>query len=203
MNNNILNYIKLSSDGTTLIEVDKDIETLDIPESVTKINKNVLTRYHKIKSLNGPNVIEIVRFDCFTIEHINLPNIKHIKINTFDNYYNLKTINIPNVEVIDYGGFFDCRNIEYIIAPRLYEIKSCVFYNCSNLEKIDAPLLCRSAQQSFYKCEKLLHINSKLNNEQLKFAFHDIDHYEQYLQRNSAYRQAVRDYKLNILDNEL
>lgn len=194
-----MNY-KLSDDRTTLLGIHKDVETLDIPESVTKI-KCIISARHNIKSINGPNVIKIDEktFQYSNIECVNLPVIKSIDRFTFYNCFNLKYIHIPNLEIIDVNAFSNCSNIESIILPKLTTIEYGAFYFCYKLKYIDAPLLSKLGNNIFCSCYNLQYFNSKLNMDQLKSSFYVEEQFNAYKQRNRDYKLS----QLNILENEL
>lgn len=89
--------IKLSPDATTILSVDIDVETFEIPNNVTSIHRWAFENCKKIKVLN-------------------ISNVKHIGFQAFCNCSNLIEVNIPNVMNISYQIFVNCYNLSNIIS---------------------------------------------------------------------------------------
>jgi len=201
MNNKIikLDNCIISSDGTTLIDIDDDVTELILPYNITKIF-NLHSARKKLKTLVCPNVTEICSgaFNKqFNLEYISLPKCIKIGGYAFNNCVNLKSIFIPNVEIIEYGTFSDCYELEFIDIPNLQAIKTSAFYNCKNLKYINTANVITLHPFSIDNCDNLTYINGLLSNEDIIGAFGDnIEQYQAYEQRN-------RDYKLKQLINKV
>lgn len=115
-----MNY-KLSYDHETLYEVDKDVETFDIPNTVTKI-------YHN--AFNG----------CKNLTTVNISNVTKIGINAFQNCISLKHIDLTNVIKIGEWAFFNCKNLNIINITNVIDYHFGVFRGCDNLSYINSQL---------------------------------------------------------------
>lgn len=201
MNNKIikLDNCVISSDGTTLIDIDDDVTELILPYNINRIYK-VQCVQKKLKTLDCPNVIEINHSafsNQYNLEYINLPKCRKIGKYAFNNCINLKSIYIPNVEILETNAFFDCHELEFIEAPNLQVIENSTFYNCKNLKYIKANNLTTLYPYSLNNCDNLYYINCLLSNENIMNAFGNKT--EQY----QAYQQRNRDYKLKQLINKV
>lgn len=142
-----------------------------------------------------------------------IPNtVTKIDTHAFNKCQYLKSIIIPdNVTEIGSGAFSSCKNLTNVkISKNVSKIMYWTFAYCNNLKYIDMPHMKEIQSCSLYGCENLININSSLCEEQIMEAFSSVvingnihplkkcigDGYEKYLQRN-------REYKLNMLENEL
>lgn len=163
---------KLSEDGKKLLTVYEDMDTFIIPDSV--------------------EVIGMHSFGECIINNVIATNVKVINYKAFNNS-SIKTIIAPKCLIIHENAFGKCINLESFDAININTIDMNAFQHCSKLKYINIPNCTYIAQNAFWLCEKLSKINSKLTNEQLREAFSDIQHYNNYIQR-------IRELKLNTLN---
>ena len=116
----------LSDDGKTLINIRKinvGLETLDIPDSVKKIEPGAFQNWEFLKSINIPDSVEEIGRNAFSgcsrLKSITLPDsIKEIATATFSGCRSLRSVNIPDsVKVIGVGAFDECLQLESITIP--------------------------------------------------------------------------------------
>lgn len=151
------------------------------------INENVVSNVIRLSD-DGKTILFVSR----NIESLIIPNVELIKENRFYNYYKLQTVIMDSVKVIEDWAFSSCFKLLSVDIPNVSKIKYGAFAHCSFLHTINMPNVNQIDDHVFYGCDRLININSKLNNDQLKYAFGSEKQYNNYTQRN-------RDYKLSLL----
>lgn len=120
---------------------DTDIESIDIPDSVTIINDRAFMNCKKLKSVKLPKTLTYIGVFAFSgsnIENIDLPD---------------------SIKVLKYGTFEECNNLGKVKLPSsLQEIASNAFTGCG-IEEIDLPKSVISIGNSaFAHCPKLTRV---------------------------------------------
>ena len=154
-----------------------DIESIEIPSSVSSIGEGAFISCKKMKNIKLPETIKTISSrmfqGCESIDTFLLPpNLKKIDSYAFSGCKSLNKIIIPSgVKSIGDYAFSDCENLKELSLPKsLLSIGKCAFSGCKNLEKLSIPSHCKDiGDDAFYKCYKLPNI--KLPNGQL------IEHY--------------------------
>ncbi|MBR5780697.1 MAG: leucine-rich repeat domain-containing protein, partial [Bacteroidales bacterium] len=111
----------LSDDKTTVLSVeDNDVESVVIPDSVTKIGNGAFSRCSHLKNIDIPE------------------SVTEIGDKAFSGCSSLKSIDIPNsVTKIGVWAFSECSSLESIDIPEsVTEIVELAFSGCSSLESI-------------------------------------------------------------------
>lgn len=139
----------------------KELSTIILPNSVTKIDKSAFENYEEVlsnlDSVVFGNSLEIIDysafFNCKSLKSINLPaKIKFLGDSAFGGCTNVKSVNIPN-GLIKIGGLYGkygtsnygegntfgrCNALTSIYIPASVSfIKHGSFINCENLSKIE------------------------------------------------------------------
>ncbi|MCQ2973612.1 MAG: leucine-rich repeat protein [Bacteroidales bacterium] len=116
----------------------------DITYSVTSIGDNVFYGDKNISSINIPESIvsigENAFCNCSSLSQISFPsNLKEIKKNAFNNCIELKTISLPeNIEKIGEYCFANCTGLtKFTIPSKITEIEKGMFYGCKNLSEVN------------------------------------------------------------------
>ena len=105
-----------------------------------------------LTEIEFPNLIRIdAKFGCFkncySLNTVNLENVKYICGSTFSNCTKLENVNIPTVEYLGGRAFYNTR-IKTILLPNAREIGKECFMN-STLEIFNAPKLEKIGEYSF------------------------------------------------------
>ena len=91
----------------------------------------------------APDNIESIGMGAFyncSLEKIDIPNVKYIFTNTFENCTNLSEVNIPqSVIKIKKFAFNNCGLINVVIPEGVKDIESYVFNSCSYLKNVTIP----------------------------------------------------------------
>ena len=131
----VVDGINYKIDGTKAIvtgPVNKDIETVTVPETVT-----------------NPETYEEI-------------NVYSIDKNAFENCSKLKTVVIGNnVEGIESNAFYNCSALENVtFSEKLRYIDYAAFYGCTSLRSVTFPDTCELVQRSaFERCTSLTSVN--------------------------------------------
>ncbi|MCR4717562.1 MAG: leucine-rich repeat protein [Lachnospiraceae bacterium] len=120
-----------------------EIETIDIPTTVTEIGDRAFENCAYLKELKLPKNLEYVNDgfarNCISLEKLSFgANTIDIGEEAFYNCYALRDITFDdNIRVIQKKAFYNCKNILAFDAPsELQNIKRQAFYGCINLYSI-------------------------------------------------------------------
>lgn len=120
-----------------------DLETIEIPDSITVIGKDAFSYCIGITEINLPDSIisieEQVFSNCMNLSDISLPyNLLSLGNNAFSCDLSLENISLPDSLV--YMGeycFNFCENLQNIVLPNnITKIMNNTFNNCKNLRNI-------------------------------------------------------------------
>ncbi|MBR5515324.1 MAG: leucine-rich repeat protein, partial [Clostridia bacterium] len=124
--------------------LNKYLETVNLSESVTKINGYAFYK-SSLKSINFCENLKIIDYDAFSycenLINVNLPDsLIELGYGALAGSA-IESISIPgSVEYISGDAFFICRNLKNVeIGYGVKIIGSCAFAGCSSLESIDIP----------------------------------------------------------------
>ena len=134
-----------------------------MPQTLREIESNAFSNCTSLQSINIPNGVTKIRksafFMCKQIQSISLPQtLQEIESVTFSGCSSLQYINIPSkVTKINQSTFYDCRRLQSIKLPQnLQEIKNESFFNCNSLQSINIPPGVTSiGTNAFNGCEQL------------------------------------------------
>lgn len=169
----------------------KNVKSISIPASVTKISSNSFQGMYKddlVKiNVNEANKVYDSRNKCNAIistasdklvlgcNKTSIPNgIKEIGEYAFEDCSEIREINIPkSVTVIGNDAFSRCTSLKSVVLPeKLRKLGSHAFNCCSNLENISLPKnLKEIGEYAFNRCEKLTQITIPSNAQCGKYAF--------------------------------
>ena len=109
--------------GLEIRNVDKNVETFDVPGIVTSIGRSAFENCRWLTSINIPN------------------SVTDIGSNAFKNCIGLTSIRIPNgVASIGFSAFAYCSGLTSVIIPRsVTSIDSFAFEHCTSLSSITIP----------------------------------------------------------------
>lgn len=121
----------------------KNMRTIRIPSSVTKIRNGAFLQCENLKEIVIPDSVTEIGWGlfcaCSSLESITMSkNITEIGMQTFASCSNLKRIQLPDgITSIGREAFINCTNLEEIIIPNsVVEIDRGLIKNCTNLQKI-------------------------------------------------------------------
>ena len=163
------------------------ITTLQIPNTITKINNYAFYGWSDLTKAIIPNSVTSIGGDafcgCTSLEEITVPfiglsarsNKTHLGyiFGAFDykdskKYVpeTLKTVIVTGGDKIDSYAFYECSSLTEIqISNSVTEIGHGAFYECSSLVNFDIPSTVISiGEQPFYACSSLTNINVDENN---------------------------------------
>ena len=152
------------------------IESISIPEGLTKIGMHCFSDCTALKNINIPSTVKVIsrsafRNDCNLISIV-LPNtLKEITPNLFNGCSKLSSITFGNgVEIISFEAFKNCSSLTNVYLPdSVRYIYSGVFYMCKSLCKVSLPKDIISVHgDAFVKCNLLTAIDYRGTMEQWK-----------------------------------
>ena len=152
------------------------IESISIPEGLTKIGMHCFSDCTALKNINIPSTVKVIsrsafRNDC-NLTSIVIPNaIKVIKDNLFDGCSKLNSITFGNgVEIIGFDAFRKCSSLTNVYLPdSVRYIGSYAFHMCKSLCKVSLPKDIKTVSGSaFVKCNLLTAIDYRGTMEQWK-----------------------------------
>lgn len=164
-----------------------DIECIILPEKVKvlpafyycpNLKRIVGKGLIKIRDINYcPNIediefnplLEEIEIPNTKIRTLNLPNIKHIGWNAFENCKNLTEITLPKtIEYIKPKAFKNCSSLYKISIPNIDIIQNSTFENCTALQELILPKSLVSIEECAFKgCTKLESIKGGINIEKI------------------------------------
>ena len=127
-----------------------DVQTVELPETVTRIDDNAFDHCQELYEINLPDGISYIGRDAFSY------------------CWNLKSLGLPsNLQVIGSGAFANTGISEISIPNSVSVIESKTFEYCSALKKVDLPNELKSiGWRAFYYCKELtdLSFSTKIEN---------------------------------------
>lgn len=115
--------INLSSDGTKLISVPCEIDSIDIPRTVRKIGDHAFAHCENLSEIVIPGTVE------------------EIGCQAFERCKNLRKVVIqPGCRHIGRSAFLNCRDLTEVILPdTVTTIEAYAFAECGNLARVKMP----------------------------------------------------------------
>ncbi len=158
---------KVSSIGANAFEKTA-VESVTIPDSVTRIGKSAFSECTKLTNVemsNSATYIGSYAFNnCSALSAIDLPDtVTYIGPYAFYNCASLSTINISDlVSSIGNYTFYGCKNLtSVIIGKSVKSIGENAFYNCSNLSNVIIPDSVETIERyAFYNISKSLTVET-------------------------------------------
>ncbi len=124
----------------------KDVTSITIPNSVTKIGEWAFRECKGLTSITLPNSVtsmdNSIFLDCRNLYLVHLPDdLRKITSSTFKNCINLTSINIPDsVIIIEPEAFQNCNSLMSIDLPNsITSIGRYAFYDCGSLLSVFIP----------------------------------------------------------------
>ena len=153
-------------DNNVVIDSDKNLTNVTIPEGVTKIGESAFQSHRFLENVKLPNSllsIEDRAFNnCNNLTSVVIPNsVKTIGEYAFHGCESLTNIEIPN-SVINIGNsaFNNCINLTSVVIPNsITTIGDDAFNNCNNLTSVVIPnSVTTIGNYAFHGCESLTNI---------------------------------------------
>ncbi len=145
----------------------KDITTIEIPDTVTEIEKNVFNGCSHLKEINMSNQVtaigEYAFSGCSAIKKVEVPySVKTIGKNAFEKCTSLKKVTIPySVSSIGTGVFSGCSSLVSIVyQAQEAEIPESFCEDCISLSYFEIPdNITTIGQSAFEGCKSLQSIS--------------------------------------------
>lgn len=142
----------------------KGIETIVIPEGVTRIEASKFSFMPLLKSVILPNSVSVIENGafrkCTALENITMSNVEEIGDSAFDGCTSLKNITLPDsiTTIGNYG--FAGTGLEQIEIPKgITTIGGAVFGGCKDLKNVTLPDTLTTIQLvAFSNCSSLTKI---------------------------------------------
>ena len=135
-----------SKNSESVFENRKSLKSVDIPNTVTRLEYHSFQDCENLTTVSIPNSVEYIEpyafSGCTSLPSIKIPNnVGRIDHNAFENCSSLEEINIPDsVIAIDSEAFKGCSNLSKVtIGNDVSNIYEYAFYNCNNLKSIVIP----------------------------------------------------------------
>ncbi len=157
-------------DGTKIIEAHsfayrKDIKSIIIPNTVTKICKNAFYECDSLISITLPDSITSIEESafskCSSLKKIKLPkHITRIEAKTFEDCKKLNKIIIPDgVTIICELAFCNCESLSSINIPKsVINIESCAFAGCKGLQDKNGFVIVNNTLFDYYGNNETIYI---------------------------------------------
>ena len=153
-------------EGTALLHVNRDVESVTIPDGVTSIDDRVFSGCTNLTSITIPDSVTSIGngafYNCTSLTSITIPNsVTSIGGGAFHGCASLTSITIQNgITSIEYNAFEGCTNLTSITIPdSVTSIGGYAFYGCSSLTSITIPESVTSIGESaFSGCTSLTNI---------------------------------------------
>lgn len=150
----------------------KDIISVEIPNSVVNIGLGAFQRFRNLKSIIIPNSVTSIgarAFEyCRNLTNIEIPNsVKDIGSSAFRDCRSLTKIEIPDsVTYINSFTFNHCENLKDVKIPdSVKDIEGSAFSYCESLKDVTIPSsVTNIAGNVFTSCSNLSSINVSENN---------------------------------------
>ncbi len=123
-----------------------NVETVELPESITEIKCDAFDYNLKLKNINLPESLKTIGEgafgSCRKLEISEMPkNVKRIGKGAFEDCQTIKKFTFPNkVRKIEIGVMGDNRNLRDVrLSSNATRICGSAFYNCKKLKVLDIP----------------------------------------------------------------
>ena len=132
------------------------IQSVVLPDTVTKIYSEAFMNCTALKSVTGVGVTEIDRnaFSNSSIEEVLFGKLTTIGISAFENCKNIKKIPLSNVVSIQTNAFKNTVGITSLNSEKLTDLGASAFCE-SELEEINLPNVSSISANAFKGCQKL------------------------------------------------
>ena len=137
---------ELAEIASSLFEANATLETVILPESITKIGERAFQNCTNLKSINFPDKLTTIEdwafAGCSALESISLPNsLTTIGGNVFRECSSLTSVVIPDsVTYIGMASFIDCSSLKSAVLGRgMTQTARYMFGNCTSLESVVIP----------------------------------------------------------------
>ena len=120
----------------------QNLHTIQIPDTVTRIERSAFARCYNLKSPSLPDSItELGRgvfAECYGFDKIVLPcNLKALPYGTFRSCITLTEVALSNIERIEEYAFGKCRSLKQIVLPATVNyVGKEAFKDCESLETV-------------------------------------------------------------------
>jgi len=160
------NGLKVTEIGEEVLANCKTIDTLILPDTITKIGVDAF-KASSLKSIFIPESVSEIGdsafMDCKNLESVILPNsVTSIGTDAFARCESLSEVYIPEgVVSIGNGAFGKCSSLREVRLPEsATEIEGYTFSSCTSLERITLPKsLTRIPESIFNNCKSLKNID--------------------------------------------
>lgn len=152
-----------------------NLETIVLPESVTKINASAFSSCKNLRSVTLSDKIEQIgnyAFNrCTSLKHIDLKNVKIIGNCAFLGCVSLRELVIPESVSRIYGyAFSGCKNLTHVKVLCKIKIDPSIFADCDNLKTSNIQFISGSGFTNPYEEE---HEDEYEDNQESEVTFHD------------------------------
>ncbi len=137
-----------------------EINTITIPDGVTKIEKFAFIDCKEIEKIMLPDSLEVIEhhafYGCSCLENLKIPeNVVYIGEEAFCMCSSLREVKLPNrLKKIENHLFSECRNLEKIIIPEgVEEIGDAAFLRCRKLHDLELPKSLKKIGARFFESE--------------------------------------------------
>ena len=188
---NGMKEIKLQNKINPLINIKCDI--LNIPKSIEKIYEGFLDYLSCTKILCSLNHIKFLNKNITLIISLNDNDLEIIPMNTFVDFFKLKTVILPKkLKTIESKAFVHCTKLKYIKIPEsVKNISNDSFYDCPNLKDIECT---KELKDSLKK-----HI--KINDDKIILEKKDLNSYKSITSIDIPYNTYVEDDSMKEMNN--
>lgn len=153
-----------------LIQADKDLKNVVIPNGVKSIGKEAFYNCSSLQSITIPNSVTSIGdwafLRCSSLKSITIPDsVTSIGIDAFSYCKSLTSMVIPNsVTTVGFYIFHNCYNLKsVIISEGITSIESYAFSNCPHLTSISIPnSVTEIEKHAFDNCKSIIiHTNNE------------------------------------------
>ena len=141
------------------------LETVKLPNEVTKIGVDAFNSCYNLKSINIPTSLteigEKAFASCFSITELTIPNGVNIGPRAFGSMKNLRKLTLPStLTSIPEGLCFGCESLDEITIPEgVVTIETSAFSSCYALKCIELPSTFTTANNyAFNECYRLYEV---------------------------------------------
>lgn len=157
-----INNLPVTSIFTDALSNCTNLETVTIPDSITKIGRYAFYNCQKLEAVEIPNTVTTIDSYAFSgcgLKSISIPeSVTSLSIGTFKNCKRLEQINLnDSLKSIGKEAFINCSAISEINIPNnINSIGESAFRNCTKLESATIPDNVNNIGEfAFRNCTKL------------------------------------------------